>query len=746
MILKELSVQNFRGIRDSTIPLSHFVCLIGENNAGKSSLLLALRLFQSGTSLPKSDYFDPDREIRVMLCLADVGDDDLRRIAPEHRDRIAEIIDDGKLNLVRIYGTDGKSKLNYRAVVPKDDRFSPSAIADLVAKQKPGATFETRLTEQFPELKGQVDNKTNQTAAKELIQKLVDGMPTDQMTEEDRPLPTGIDSSIKALLPEPIYIPAVKDLSDDTKTKETATFGKVLGILLDQITDKLEDTDQLFERLNKQLNLVTSEDGTVTDDRLEEVRNIESTVERFIQESFSNVAIRISIPPPEIKTVLQNAQIYANDGVDGLIESKGDGLRRAMVFSILRSYVELRRKHEIAQAGADTTGAAQVENEPSPTQYLLLFEEPELYLHPQAQLVLFDALSQFAHQHTVVTTTHSPAFFGPDATTTFVKLKKVSGPEVSKPFTHAMPIDLNGVSEKDQFQIICYENNNVAFFAEHVILVEGPSDYLVLPHIASLLNPQWNPAHSSVRFARVGGKSSVRKYRDFFGRFGSTISVIADLDVITDGFGQLDADETTVRLRADLIQDIDAIVAANGVAGDKTSKEAKKAVNSGELRTRCNKMLQACRDAAAGTISPDEAAVAADEFFAYERKNERLSVLQDSTEAEIVNKKHELLSRLREQSVHILARGAIEDYYPASVGGGDKASRAQAFCRTITTKEDALKCCGALPDGDNGDRPELELIFDCIFRRSDGRVGNVTTGKLSSSHVAASSLAETGSA
>jgi len=746
MILQELAVQNFRGIRDSAIPLSQFVCLIGENNSGKSSLLLALRLFLSGSSLPMSDYFDPDQPIRTTLRITEIGDDDLLRLAPDHRDRIAEVIVDGELQLVRLYGVDGKSKLYFRANVPKDDRFSPESIADLVTKQKPGDAFKSRVISQFPELESRVDNKTNQTAVKALVQDLIEGLPAEEMTEQDRPLPTGIDSSVKALLPEPIYIPAVKDLADDTKTKESATFGKVLGILLDQIEDKLEDADQLFERLNKQLNLVANEDGSETDDRLKEVRDIESTVERFIQESFANVTVRIRIPPPEIKTVLQNAQIYANDGVDGIVESKGDGLRRAMVFSILRSYVELRRKHEATQATTSDAGEAQIKNGPPPTQYLLMFEEPELYLHPQAQLVLFDALSEFSKQHTVVMTTHSPAFFGPDATKTFVKLKKVSEEGVLMPFTQTIPIDLNGVSERDQFQIICYENNNAAFFAEHVILVEGPSDYLVLPHIVSLLNAQWNPARSSVQFARVGGKSSFRKYSDFFERFGSTVSVIADLDVITDGFDRLETDAASKRLRAELLQDIDAVIAANDSTDDKTTKEAKKAFYSGELRARCNRMLQACRDAAAGKLTPDDAQHAANDFFAYERKNERLCVLQESTDATIVNKKHDLLSQMRQQSVHILARGAIEDYYPDTTGGGDKASRAQAFCRTVTTKEEVLKCCDALPDGENGERPELEAIFDHIFGRSPLVTGESAPGTPDTITATASLVAEAGTA
>src|SRR5660397_212867 len=159
-------------------------------------------------------------------------------------------------------------------------------------------------------------------------------------------------------------------------------------------------------------------------------RLIEATIEKYVQESFSDVALRISIPPPELKTVFSSARNYADDGVDGLIDTKGDGLRRALVFSILRAHVELT-----AQLTPDTPADREAEPapapaepqvEPAPASYLLLFEEPELFLHPKAQHILFDALRVFAKEHHVLVTTHSPMFFGSGATETFVKLRKVT--------------------------------------------------------------------------------------------------------------------------------------------------------------------------------------------------------------------------------------------------------------------------------------------------------------------------------
>ncbi|UQZ30866.1 AAA family ATPase [Clavibacter michiganensis subsp. michiganensis] len=43
MRLTRIHIENFRAHEDTELPLSQFVCLIGENNAGKSSVLHALR-------------------------------------------------------------------------------------------------------------------------------------------------------------------------------------------------------------------------------------------------------------------------------------------------------------------------------------------------------------------------------------------------------------------------------------------------------------------------------------------------------------------------------------------------------------------------------------------------------------------------------------------------------------------------------------------------------------------------------
>lgn len=563
---------------------------------------------------------------------------------------------------------------------------------------------------------------------KQKIQELADSLPDDQKTAADQALPTGIDKSIEPMLPDPVYIPAVKDLSDDIKTTESTPFGKILSILLEAIEPKLPDAKKLFEELNTKLNRVQQADGTVSDGRLEEVKLIESTVEKYVQESFADVALRITIPPPELKTVFSSARIYADDGVDGLIDTKGDGLRRAIVFSILRSYVELKEQLAVdTPAEAEATPGeepAQPQVEPAPASYLLLFEEPELFLHPKAQHILFDALRVFAKEHHVLVTTHSPMFFGPGSTETFVKLRKTSDDAIApRPFTQVQPVALSDMTAKDQFQIICFENNNAAFFADTVVLVEGDSDYLLMPHIAKTLDPAWDVARVPVLFARITGKGNIGRYRDFFSRFGVRVPVIADLDLLVNGFEHIDA---TYELRSEhnkLLRKVDELVVPDD--DGPSTREAKKAHSSGELRGLWQSVRELQTKLAAGECTQEEHDEAVEAFFAWQRKSERLDVLQYSDDEEMLQVKYRLLEMLRANDVYVLERGAIEQYYPNTITGVDKPSRAQDFCAKVTTPEAILDCCGEQPTNANGEAvqtKEFKLIFDGIFgSRPDGK-------------------------
>jgi putative ATP-dependent endonuclease of the OLD family len=714
--LANLTISNYRALKDVSIPLSHFVCLIGENNTGKSSILQVLTLFFSGTALSKTNFYDPSKPIDIEMTFQDIQSTDLDRLAEEHRTKVEAILENNQLILVRHYDLEGKSSLKYKTLKPKEERFSDDAIETLLKGGRSGSTLKTKVIGVFPELTDTIDTTMNQSVIKEKINELAASLPVDQKSLVNCALPTGIDNSIRPILPEPLYIPAVKDLSDDIKTKESTPFGKILSILLRAIESKLPETKDVFKDLDIKLNIHKNTDGTIDDNRLNEVKLIEHTIESYIKESFSDVNIRIDIPPPDFKTIFSSSQIYANDGVDGLIDTKGDGLRRAVVFSILRTYVHLK---SIMVPESDEVLNPNNNSSTSP-DYLLLFEEPELFLHPKGQNLLFDALRVFSKSNHVVVTTHSPLFLGPGATETFIKLvKNRDASQALPPYSIAQIVDLTDMKEKEQFQLICFENNNAAFFADMVVLVEGDSDYILFPHIAKTLNEEWDIKKLPVYFARISGKGNIARYTEFFKRFNVRVPVISDLDILLDGFKHLSTKDGVKQARGILIQAIDKQITNEKIKSDCTADEAKNAQGSGELKSLWKKVKDNSIAYRNGDATWEDLNLAMEEFLAWQNKSSRLNVLETCKDSEFLKLKWVLFHMLRQSDVYVLEKGAIESYYPESITGSDKTSLALDFCQKVKSRDEVLSCCGeqTIIDDDNTfSKKEFELIFGSIFR------------------------------
>jgi predicted ATP-dependent endonuclease of OLD family len=88
MQLTHVAVRNYKGLSSTRCPLSDFVCAIGENNAGKSSLLKALLLFINGPKLLKAEFYDADQDIVITVSLKGVTEEVLTKLTEEHRSKL----------------------------------------------------------------------------------------------------------------------------------------------------------------------------------------------------------------------------------------------------------------------------------------------------------------------------------------------------------------------------------------------------------------------------------------------------------------------------------------------------------------------------------------------------------------------------------------------------------------------------------------------------------------------------------
>ena len=691
MLFTSIKIENYKSLKEVEVKISDFTCIIGENNAGKSTFIQALLLFIKGNKLKKDDFFDPVKDILITVTIENISQSDLDRLEETHRKKLEKYIIDGKLKLARRYShNDYSSKLKNVMLVPKLEKFHKEKIDEHFKGKKKDDIQDTLRTIYHELDEDRIKTISTQKAAKELIQEFIDNMPKIDKEEKDIPLESGFDNTIKALFPEPIYIPAVKDLSDDMKTKESASFGKLLNILLDVIEDDLADAKEVFENLRKKLNKTFDDKGNlISDDRIPKVKEIEETIQKNLNETFKNVSIELEVPPPEVKTILSSATIIANDGVRGPIENKGDGFKRAITFSILRSYVELSHSKDWQK---------EEKNNKIKDKFLFLFEEPELYLHPNAQNILFEALALIAKKHQILVTTHSPLFFAPNETKTFIKIKK--NIDVDKPFSNAKYIDLSDISLKDKFQLISFETSNHAFFANKIVLVEGDSELIVLPHIAKLINPEFDFKNKSINLVKTGGKGSFKRYKEFFKNFDIDIFLIADLDILIEGFKSLETSEKSKDLHSKLMDNI-----SKEVEKEVILPKTKKYKN--ELSKEKSKSLYEELKEARQNNDNEKTIYILDNIFSFEKNDVKLEVLKNDKDIKI-----ELLKQLWDENIFILSQGDIESYYPQDLSKQDKPSMAQDFCQKIKDKDTLFKLYDKIID----DKIEFEIIFERIFK------------------------------
>lgn len=733
MKLSEVSVRNYKGLRDVTVPLSQLACVIGHNNAGKSTLLQSLILFIEGKKLTAAHYYDATQEISIAVTLTDISEDDLLLVVNEdHRERLRAGLTDSSLKLVRRYGVDGTSKLRWKVPVPKEERFQPANIEALLKGKKPSTAFAEEVEGVYPELSGKLEARPNQTQVKELISQLVRALPPEATLEDETELPTGYDASLRALLPEPIYIPAVKDFSDDIKTKDSSSFGKLIGILLNAIAPELTEADEAFKSLNKKLNKLLLDDGTRSDERLDAVQRVESTVRTLVRDHFPAVDIEIQIPPPELKTILSSARVLVDDGVKGELEEKGDGLKRSVAFAILRGIAQLKR---------DPTFTVKAKK--ANAGFLLLFEEPELYLHPKAQRVLFDALRVISETDQVIVSTHSPLFFSPRCTETFIKLVKTQGESGQKPFGQALQVDLSKLDDKASFQLLSFELNDYAFFSRTIVLVEGDTDHLVFPHMAKVLNPDWCVEREDISICRVHGKGNIRRYTTFLKSLQVRVIVLADLDCLLEGFDHLGGSAECTKLRHKLLAQIDKVldkeIEEGGFGHDAeelrqqlierntsdlavsnisplTNKHIMSIFNSTVKKGQWDDLIDKFNRVLTSEGSVEDFKRAGDAFFDKQIAKNRQLVLERGDDPETERLKHSVLIGLRESDIFLLSRGSIEKYLPSHISGRDKTLKALTFCNTVCDREHILCLCDDVPvDAEGSMQNELECVFSRIF-------------------------------
>ena len=507
MKLRWIHIKGFRSIREIYLDVDDFLCFIGQNNHGKSNIFYALDLFfSSGTRRVTPDIFfrsptETENEIVIEARFEELSSQEMEKLHPWTVD--------GKLTVSKKYwiGDDGKPQVSYEALMrlPKEEWLredsSDYANREIVSKLP--------ISEFLPE-SGRITKQIYKGAIEEYIRTYEDGI---EWVEERRVNPAGYKQVLDGYLPEFHLVPAVRDVTEETKTSGATLLSRLLNVIVGRIAKQNPAFTRLQQNIQEIKNLI---EGKTPDEKLTEIKEIEDRLKQEL--SPWDVELSIGVEAPDIERIFQlGTSITLDDGIPTGVDEKGHGLQRYLIFALMRVWAaEARRTLVIETAGIRERS------------HIFAFEEPELFLHPQMCRATYESLKQISRTDQIFICTHSPHFIDMDDYKHIVVVNKPdleTGTQVKR-----VQQELFEDERKKQFNMVRFFNpdRNELFFARKVVLVEGATEKAVLP----LLGRRIGCFDHRVSIIDCGSKFNLTLFMEILNAFRIPYLVIHDEDPV----------------------------------------------------------------------------------------------------------------------------------------------------------------------------------------------------------------------
>lgn len=509
MKIESVLISNWRSIKDLEIKFQDLIILIGQNNHGKSNILSALLFFFGETKHQDLDFNRGSAELFVEITFTHMDDDDKTTFRKY-------LTADGKIKVRKTAYLDGSFEYHGYLENPVDEWLRESNASSYAKRE---------LVETLP-IKPFISNPTGRLSKQDIvdaqnayIQANMESISFNYELEETNFM--GLKSVAKGIFGNVFFIPAVKDSIEDFSTKESSAFGKLYSSMIESMSDNNDDWKSTKERLSKLFGALNEKDseGMQNHNRPAELVEFEAALSEELEGW--GASINLEVTAPNIDDVFKaNTQVWVNDGVRTDIKRKGHGLQRALTFALIKVVSKgLKANNGLEDVEASTRKA-------SASNYFIL-EEPELYLHPQAQRSMFDSLVSLSESSSqVILCTHSSALISVDRYKSIAIVKKESedlGTKVSQ-----CTEDLFSGNKKKDFNLTYWINpdRSELFFAKRVVLVEGPTDKTVIPLLARKMGV-FRHDHTLVD---CGSKSNIPLYCMLLNKFKIPYVAVYDLD------------------------------------------------------------------------------------------------------------------------------------------------------------------------------------------------------------------------
>jgi putative ATP-dependent endonuclease of OLD family len=336
-------------------------------------------------------------------------------------------------------------------------------------------------------------------------------------------VPWGAPNVANARRPEPHRVDAFDSPEEQAKAIKKllmqALTERVKNLKAENHEEGVEEND--YKKLITQVKELQKKIVSEAQQQIDEV-NHELT--GLIEKVFPNYKIDFDAKPEDdldsvINLFKTDSQLLMGpaDGYLSTVDRQGSGARRTLLWTAIKFISENNQKGK--EEGAHIR------------PHLLLIDEPEICLHPnairEACNVLYDLPNTGNWQ--VMVTTHSPIFidFSKD-NTTIIKVEKVANGQVKG--TTVFRTGKVKLDEDDKRNLkllnICDPYVAEFFFGGKVIVVEGDTEYTAFNYIKR----QKPKEYKDINIIRARGKATIVSLIKILNHFGSSYAVLHDSD------------------------------------------------------------------------------------------------------------------------------------------------------------------------------------------------------------------------
>jgi predicted ATP-dependent endonuclease of OLD family len=160
-----------------------------------------------------------------------------------------------------------------------------------------------------------------------------------------------------------------------------------------------------------------------------------------------------------------------------------------------------------------------------PQYSLLLLEEPEIHLHPALIKRLLKVIESERYENQIFMTTHSPLFIHPtNLHRVFRVTREGDSTRVYSPRLSGHQLNYGRLTQE------LNADNCEMFFADKVLLVEGPSDHILMRGLID----RFYTGPKDIKVIQVYGKSNIDVYAELLQVFNIPYAIMLDQDALYD--------------------------------------------------------------------------------------------------------------------------------------------------------------------------------------------------------------------